>query len=58
MEKQIRIGIIGLGKRGRSMFRCVIQKRKDVKVVALCDTYFDRTQDILEFLRIIQIGLI
>lgn len=51
MEKQIRIGIIGLGKRGRSMFRCVLQKRKDVKVVALCDTYYDRTQDILEFLK-------
>lgn len=39
MEKQIRIGIIGCGKRGRSMFRCVLQKRKDVKVVMLCDTY-------------------
>ncbi len=51
MEKEIRVGIIGLGKRGRSIFRCVLQKMEGVKVVALCDTYFDRTQDILEFLK-------
>ena len=39
MENQIRIGIIGCGKRGRSMFRCVLEKREDIKVVAICDTY-------------------
>ena len=43
--KKIRMGVIGLGKRGVSVMRDVILGFDDVDVVALCDTYEDRVED-------------
>lgn len=43
--KKIRMGVIGLGKRGMSVMKDVILNFDDVDVVALCDVYQDRVND-------------
>ena len=43
--KKIKLGVIGLGKRGYSMIRDVILAFDDVDVVAVCDTYEDRIEN-------------
>lgn len=43
--KKIRMGVIGLGNRGKSVMRDVILAFDDVDVVALCDSYEDRVED-------------
>ncbi len=43
--KRIRIGVIGLGKRGISILKDVILGFQDVDVVAVCDLYQDRVDD-------------
>ncbi len=42
--KKIRMGVIGLGKRGYSVMKDVILGFDDVDVVALCDVYEDRVE--------------
>ena len=49
--KKIRMGVIGLGKRGTSILRDVILGFDDVDVVALCDSYADRVEDANKILR-------
>ncbi len=44
----IRFGVIGYGKRGRSVTKDAIFSLKDVEVVAVCDEYEDRTQQAVE----------
>lgn len=48
MDK-IKVGIIGLGKRGRGNTKRIINF-SDVSIVALCDNFFDRVDDMSEFL--------
>ncbi|MHB8963223.1 MAG: Gfo/Idh/MocA family protein [Saccharofermentanales bacterium] len=44
MKEEIRIGIIGLGGRGRSILECILMPmtRMDIVIMAVCDTYEDR----------------
>ena len=44
MEK-VKLGVIGLGRRGFSMIRDVILAFDDVDIVAVCDLYSDRVKD-------------
>ncbi len=39
MKEKIRIGYIGLGRRGRSVLQHCIVKMKDVEIAAICDIY-------------------
>lgn len=43
--KKVKLGVIGLGKRGYSMIRDVILAFDDVDIVAVCDEYEDRVKD-------------
>ncbi len=40
--------IVGLGKRGFDLLKCVILKNEDINVVAVCDVYEDRISAALE----------
>ena len=42
MKELLKVGVIGLGKRGRSLLNNCILPHKDVQVAALCDLYEDR----------------
>ncbi|MDO4488910.1 MAG: Gfo/Idh/MocA family oxidoreductase [Eubacteriales bacterium] len=46
MKEFLNIGIVGLGQRGTFMLRDTILPQKDVNVVAVCDVYEDRCEDI------------
>ena len=48
MKDVVRLGIIGLGKRGADMAKSVIINVKDVKIVALSDVYEDKMQSAYE----------
>lgn len=39
--------VVGLGKRGYDLLKCVLLKNKDVNVVAVCDIYEDRIESAL-----------
>ncbi len=43
MEK-IRVGIVGYGKRGRSINNVVLLENEDIEVTAVCDLYEDRVE--------------
>ena len=43
--KKVKLGVLGLGKRGYSMIRDVILAFDDVDIVAVCDEYEDRVKD-------------
>lgn len=49
--KRIRMGVIGLGKRGISVMRDVILGFDDVDVVAVCDLYQDRVDAAVQLLK-------
>lgn len=42
MDKQLKLGVIGLGNRGISLLKHCFLPREDVCVAAVCDTYEDR----------------
>ena len=42
MDKQLKLGVIGLGNRGVSLLKYCFLPREDVCVAAVCDTYEDR----------------
>ena len=42
MDKQLKLGVIGLGNRGVSLLKYCFLAREDVCVAAVCDTYEDR----------------
>ncbi|OUS77278.1 glycosyl hydrolase [Paenibacillus sp. MY03] len=44
MRESVKVGMIGLGKRGMSILTNVILGMKDVEVAAVCDVYEDRSQ--------------
>lgn len=44
MEKVIKVGVIGLGQRGMQLIEPML-KMKDVKIIAVCDTYSDRVEN-------------
>lgn len=44
MEKVIKVGVIGLGQRGMQLIEPML-KMKDVKIIAVCDTYGDRVEN-------------
>jgi len=44
MEK-LRVGIIGLGNRGKSLLDMVLVKLDDIDYTAVCDLYEDRVED-------------
>ncbi len=44
--KKIRLGVIGLGQRGRSMTRGLFLKMDQYTVTAVCDVYEDRVEDL------------
>lgn len=46
MEKH-RIAVVGLGQRGRGWVTSIL-KRKDTELVAVCDSYEDRVQDMVK----------
>lgn len=43
--EKIKLGFIGLGKRGKLLLRNILELRKDVSVVAGCDLYQDRVDE-------------
>lgn len=43
MQKTIRVAMIGMGERGKQLMEPLL-KMEDVQVVAVCDTYEDRTK--------------
>lgn len=43
--KKIKIGIIGLGQRGKMLLEDVILQMEDVEILAVCDEYDDRAQE-------------
>ena len=47
--KKIRIGVIGLGQRGSGVINDVILEMDDVEILAVCDEYEDRVQQIVDF---------
>lgn len=53
MKEQLRIAIIGLGNRGRTMLKheMVHMAKEDLRIVGLCDVYEDRNQLALEIMR-------
>ena len=42
--KKVKMGVIGLGQRGYSLVRSVLLKIDQIELVAVCDTYADRTE--------------
>lgn len=50
MKNEIRIGIVGLGSRGKSLTQ-LLADMKDVKIVQVCDEYEDRVLDEIKFLK-------
>lgn len=48
MERKIKLAVIGLGGRGRSMLKSVILKFEDVEVTAVCDVCPDRNDAAVE----------
>ena len=44
MSKKVKIGIIGLGNRGRGLIEQNVLLMKDIEILALCDEYEDRVQ--------------
>lgn len=45
MDRKIKLAVIGLGSRGKSMLKNIIVKLDDVEITALCDVYEDRNAD-------------
>lgn len=43
MQKTVRVAMIGMGERGKQLMEPLL-KMKDVKIVAVCDAYEDRTK--------------
>ena len=46
--KTVRLGVIGVGGRGSGMARKVWSRLDDVEVVAICDEYADRVEDVAD----------
>lgn len=46
MKDTLQLGIIGLGQRGNFLLRDTILLQEDVKIVAVCDIYEDRCEEI------------
>ena len=51
MERKIKLAVIGLGSRGKSMLKDVILNCEDVEVTALCDLYPDRNEQAFELVK-------
>ena len=51
MKDFLNIGIIGLGQRGNFMLKDTILPQEDVKIVAVCDLYQDRCEDIARMIQ-------
>ena len=49
MEK-VRLGVIGLGNRGRAMLEKSLVKFEDVQITAICDIYEDRLKRVEDFM--------
>ena len=45
MKNVINLGIIGLGQRGSGLLKNIFIKSPDIKIVALCDAYEDRSKE-------------
>ncbi|MBR4099653.1 MAG: Gfo/Idh/MocA family oxidoreductase [Clostridia bacterium] len=48
MSIMINACVVGLGKRGFDLLKCVLLKNKDLNIVAVCDVYEDRIEKALE----------
>lgn len=48
MKEVINMAVIGLGQRGFGLMRGVLLNQKDVKLVAVCDSYQDRVDDAIK----------
>ena len=42
MKKTVKVGYIGVGRRGYNMLKCALLKMKDVEIVAVCDLNQER----------------
>ena len=51
MGEKIKLAVIGLGGRGKSMLKNVIVRFDDVEITALCDLYEDRNEAAAEIVR-------
>ncbi|MBQ9805555.1 MAG: Gfo/Idh/MocA family oxidoreductase [Clostridia bacterium] len=47
--KKLKMGVIGLGGRGRGITKKILMNMPEVDVVALCDEYADRAEEIADF---------
>ena len=45
MKKTLNIGLIGVGRRGKSLLENVILHMDDINVLAVCDLYEDRVNE-------------
>ncbi len=48
--KKLKVGIIGLGNRGRSVTRDVLVDVENIEITALCDLYDDRIEEVAEII--------
>ncbi len=51
MKEKIRIGYVGLGRRGKSVLKNCFSEMKDVEVTAICDTYKPYMQEAAKLLK-------
>ena len=50
MKNEIRVGVVGVGKRGRSLTK-LLANMEDVRIVQICDEYEDRVSDMIKYLK-------
>ena len=49
--KHFKMGLIGLGARGSSLYKLAIAERDYVEIVGVCDRYEDRVADVAKSVR-------
>ena len=49
---KIRVGLLGLGNRGRCMLSTIVKCFKNVEIVAVCDPYPERAEEGVEIVRV------
>jgi len=49
---KIRVGLLGLGNRGRCMLTTIVKCFKNVEIVAVCDPYPERAEEGVEIVRV------
>ena len=48
--KKLKIGMIGVGHRGPGLLKGTILHMEDIEIVAVCDLYQDRLENMIELI--------